>query len=198
MAIQNWRMEDFLTWRWWILVALLVLPWIIWWMVVDKRKIHQLLNFGLMTIIVTGLIDVAFVELGMYIYPYKLVPFSPRLLPYVMGFLPVTYMLLYQYFPRWSSFTWALFGVGGILAFIVQPLAIAIGMYRLVNWSLIYSFMIYISVGIAFRWLTELFTKAEERSDSQTANNQINTAQTAVAKPLGDKIDSKRGGGSCV
>lgn len=185
MVIQNWRNEDFLTWSWWLLLAILVVPWIIWWFVVDKKRINQILTFGLMTAIVTGLVDVVGIELGWYVYPHKLIPFAPRLLPYVLGMLPVIYMLVYQYFPHWRSFSWALLAVSGILAFIVQPITTALGMYKLISWTYLYSFVVYVAVGVVFRAINEYFVRAGEAADQELSGTpDSKSMRPAIAKPL--------------
>ncbi|NPV89891.1 MAG: hypothetical protein HPY50_03835 [Firmicutes bacterium] len=184
MIIENWRGENFLTWQWWLLLAILVIPWVIWWAVVDKRRTYQLLTFGFMVSIVTSLIDVVGLELGLYLYQVKLVPFAPRLLPYVLGMLPVIYMLLYQRFPRWRPFTVALLAASAALAFIFQPIMKAIGMYELIRWSYVYSFLIYVSVGLVLKWVTEKFPGSEAAIEKIEERPFLHIQQPAATKPL--------------
>lgn len=197
MVIENWRAEDFLTGYWWLMLAVLVIPWIVWWFIVDKRRTYQLLTFGLFVSIIMSVIDIIGVETGLYFYPYKLIPFAPRLLEYTLGLLPVSYMLLYQYFPKWRPFTIALTIASAATAFIGIPIANALGMIEPVRWNYLYSFIIIMTVGISIKWLTEKFPRLSTEGETETETTErrpfAQRIKPALTKPnpFMDKQDDK-------
>jgi hypothetical protein len=187
MVVENWRAEDFLTGKWWLMLAVLVIPWIVWWFIVDKRRTYQLLTFGLFVSMIMSVVDIIGVETGLYFYPYKLIPFAPRLLEFTLGLLPVSYMLLYQYFPKWRPFTIALTVASAASAFIAEPIAAALGMYEMIRWNYLYSFIVYMAVGISVKWLTEKFPRLSAEGETETESVERRTfaqrIKPALTKP---------------
>jgi hypothetical protein len=162
-ALRNdhWLTEVLFTSNWWILLLLSIIPWFIWWKFVDRKRFVEILCFGAFISIYSILLD----DIGSYyllwMYEYQLVPISPRLNPIDLTLMPITYMFIYQYFRSWKSFlivqTVLAFGA----AFIVEPFFIWLGIYKALNWKLIYSFLIYIALGVFNKWLVERFVKVQ-------------------------------------
>lgn len=42
MRIQNWLGEDLFSSQWWLLLGILIIPWIIWYRLVDRTRIFEL------------------------------------------------------------------------------------------------------------------------------------------------------------
>ncbi|HWP95830.1 MAG TPA: CBO0543 family protein [Syntrophomonadaceae bacterium] len=166
MRIQNWLGEDLFRFQWWLLVGILIIPWIVWVKMVDRTRIFELLAYGFLFSIITGLVDAIGIELGLFIYPYKLMPIVPRLLPAVFGLVPVSFMLLYQFSDSWRSFIINNIIFGAVAAFILQPIAKYLGMYQMLHWSYFYSFVVYILAAVSLRWLNlrfkALYTKKRD------------------------------------
>lgn len=76
-----------------------------------------------------------------------------------LGFLPVIYMLIYQYFPDWIKFTIAISITAVIIAFMGEPLAIRLDIYEMNNWKHIYSFPLYIALGLIKMILKKIIEK---------------------------------------
>lgn len=122
MRIQKWLNMDLFSPQWWLLVAVLIIPWFIWWKYVDKKRLTEILLFGLSTIIVTSYLDALLTELTFWSYKYKIVPLWPRLIPVDFTALPVIYMFIYQYFKDWKTFIIASLIMAAVFAFIGEPL----------------------------------------------------------------------------
>lgn len=45
-TLEYWFDNTFLRWEWWVLIALTIIPWIVWWKFVDKKRIYELLTYG--------------------------------------------------------------------------------------------------------------------------------------------------------
>ena len=67
----------------------------------------------------------------------------------------VAYMLLYQYFKTWKSFSVGLVSMAAIYAFIGEPLTHWLDQTLYIKWKHIYSFFYYILAGILVRWMVE-------------------------------------------
>ncbi|WP_201714763.1 hypothetical protein [Rossellomorea arthrocnemi] len=46
LRLENFIHDDLLSPQWWLLLALLIIPWIVWWILVDKSRIKQIWLFG--------------------------------------------------------------------------------------------------------------------------------------------------------
>lgn len=162
--IDNWLGEGLGTWRWWILLILLIVPWFIWYRYVDKRSVHEILLFGTIVIIIDITLDEIGFELSLWHYPIDVIPLFPRLTSIDYSTLPVIKMILYQYFPTWKSFFGAMIVVAAIFSFIGEPLIAELGFYTVIKWNYSYSFVIYITMGLFARWIVKkIFTIVQRK-----------------------------------
>jgi hypothetical protein len=156
---EYWLEEVVLTYRWWFLLSLTILPWMIWWKIVDKKRVVEISLYGCLISLYSIVLD----DIGSYfllwIYQYQLVPISPRLNPIDLTVMPVTYMIVYQFFKRWKSFLIAQLILAFGAAFIAEPLFSWLDIYKTLNWKLIYSFIIYFALGVYIKWFIRSFLK---------------------------------------
>ncbi|MBU2702681.1 hypothetical protein Ga0466249_003816 [Sporomusaceae bacterium BoRhaA] len=162
--IENWLGECFGTWRWWLLVALLIMPWIAWFKLVEKKKIVELSLYGIIIMVVTITLDEVGFVLSMWHYPLDVFPMLPRLTSIDYALLPVTYMLIYQYFSSWKSFFRVMAIASAFFSFIAEPLMTFLGFYQLLTWKHYYSYPIYIVLALACKWLTRIIIDMEDRT----------------------------------
>lgn len=161
--IENWLGHQLGSWRWWTLLVLLIVPWFVWYKLADKKKLPELALFGLIVMVFAITLD----ELGartLWSYPVFLIPWLPRFIPINYTVLPISYTLIYQYFPSWKRFFWALIVLSGAFSFLVEPLITYLGFYILVKWSHWYSFIAYIVIGLLSRWIIRMFYDIALRS----------------------------------
>lgn len=147
LRISDWNDKVF-SWQWAFLALMLILPWIIWWKIVDRRRIAEIFSLGLLVSLISSLLNGNGLNLLLWSYPYKLLPFSPRAYSFSLSVIPVTFMLLYQYLPKLRSFVVGTALIAGTTAFIVQPLLSLAGIYKLMKWNYFYSFLVLLSMGI--------------------------------------------------
>lgn len=105
LTVQYWLEYNFLTVKWWILVGLSTIPLVIWAIILDKTRIKQIVMFGLLTSLTASILDTIGFTMGFWGYPVKLIPVNPPYFPVDFVYLPVMYMLIYQFFPHWKGFT---------------------------------------------------------------------------------------------
>jgi hypothetical protein len=151
LDVENWLAHQLFTWNWWILLVFLVMPWIIWFKLTDRRRLPEILLFGTLICIPTVFLDVIGNSFGLWAYPIKFAPFIPRAIPFDMSMIPVTFMLLYQYWKAWKPFLIALFVMAATFAFIGEPLSVWIKLVIYLKWNYIYSFLYYVFLGITVK-----------------------------------------------
>lgn len=162
--IENWLGHEFGSWRWWVLLALLVLPWFVWYKSADRKRLPEIVLFGLVVMVFTITLDELGFELSLWSYPVDVIPIFPRLTSVDYSVVPVVFMLIYQFFPDWKGFFQALVAVAAVFSFVVEPVIVKLGFYVLIKWTYWASFIIYIPMGLLARWITRQFADAERRA----------------------------------
>lgn len=162
----HWCKEEVFTFQFWLLIAMLTIPWIIWVKLVDKKRLNEIFIYGLLVVTVVTLLDELGCQLNLWEYLVDIEPYFPRLIPMNFSMLPVIYMLIYQYFPRWKSFLLFNFFAAVFFTFIGEPILSAAKIYVLIKWKSIYSFPIYIVIAIALKALTGFIIKSNQRAAS--------------------------------
>lgn len=93
IAYQHWVNDEFLTWKWWLLLCLATVPWLIWWRVTDKRRTHEILLFGLFIALCSVCMDLIGTQLLLWGYPDKVSQLLPAqvesilLVPVLLGLI---------------------------------------------------------------------------------------------------------------
>ncbi|EIW18818.1 MULTISPECIES: CBO0543 family protein [Pelosinus] len=161
----HWLHYEFYTWQWWVLMFILIVPWFIWLAVLDKKKVVEIFLYGQMIFLFTTGMDAIGVTYRLWYYPIKVSPKLPHIFPLDSTVLPIIYMIIYQHCPRWPLFLKATIVMAAVFAFIGEPLVERMGFYTPLNWLIIYSFPIYIIIGVVCKkfidWLVSIRQKHE-------------------------------------
>jgi hypothetical protein len=145
LNISQWFHETFLTWEWWFLVCLTIVPLVIWWKVLDKSRAYEIAFYGCMINIMAVILDDIGTNFSWWSYPIKLVPIVPPLLTADSILVPIIFMIVYQLFSlSLRTFFISNLITACILAFAAEPMFVWIGYYKLYDWKFIYSFLFYI------------------------------------------------------
>lgn len=136
-----WTANVLFSWRWWLKVAMMILPWIFWLLVRKKNSSDRLLYAAFFIMAVSIYLDELGANLGLWFYPSNIQPFVPGNTAYNISMLPVGTMLFIQWFPKVKPVYKALV-FAAIGAFVSEPLMVWLGMYRNVSWQYWYSFPI--------------------------------------------------------
>lgn len=160
-SINYWVNDVFNTWQWWLNIATLILPIIIWWKLVNKKNLKDLIIYGFFASGFAVLFDVVGETLVLWEYPYLVIPMDYILIDTDYSVLPVVYMLAYQYFPKWKGFILSNVLISAIFSFLAEPLLVWLGLYELHGWKYIYSFPIYVAIAIVCKWITEFIIKKQ-------------------------------------
>ena len=164
LYFQHYMDKELFSGTWWVAVAGLILPLVVWWLKVDKKRLMEIAFFGLMVNIAATFLDVLGSEYMLWEYPVHVIPMVPLLIPIDYVIVPVIQMTLYQRYPNWKGFLIANTIASALQSFIAEPVAVWINLYHLIHWRLIYSFPIYILIAVAAKWFTERFMTVQMKS----------------------------------
>lgn len=160
----HWLTDVVFTFNWWFLLILTIVPWVLWWKLVDKKRVVEILLCGGLISIYAVLLDDAGSYFLLWIYKYQLLPISPRLNPIDLAVMPVTFMIVYQYFKSWKSFFIAQLILAFGAAFLAEPLFKKMDIYLPLHWHFVYSFIIYLILGIFNRWFVNRLLKIQNEN----------------------------------
>ncbi|MCS0787829.1 hypothetical protein NX021_06560 [Cytobacillus firmus] len=163
VSFEHWLKEDLFSFNWWLLLAASILPFFIWWRLVDKGRFFEILVFGLLCAIFACFFDVVGLNFLLWGYPDKLFHFIPPLVPADFVVIPISGMLIYQYFNTWKSYAAAAVGLGIMFAYIFEPLFSFLNMFVLINWKHTYSFIGFIIFFLGVRLLMLSLKRAAEK-----------------------------------
>ncbi|MFZ5986951.1 MAG: CBO0543 family protein [Bacillota bacterium] len=161
LSFEHWISYELLRWQWWLSIVLLVVPLFVWWKLVDKKRILEIAVYGLIVNTAASFLDVIGYEFALWEYPIKVLPNLPKLFPVDFIIIPVSYMLIYQYFPDWKYFIISNTILSAFFSFIAEPLLTVVDIYRLIHWSYLYSFPIYIIISVLCRLIAEKIAKKQ-------------------------------------
>ena len=136
-------------WRWWLGVVLLILPWVVWAFIRDKKDTVRQLFVALVVMLITSTMDNIGVYYSCWYYLHKVFPAGYIGFAWDYALFPIGVILTLQFNPKLNIYIKAvIFGL--ICAFIGEPFFVWIGMYHLVHWKYWYSFIIYVPLYLLF------------------------------------------------
>ncbi len=140
-VIRLWLAYDVFSWRWFVNLAIAIVPWVVWLKLRKKDSTFRVLSAGFAVIIVSCYLDFLGTKLGLWAYYSMLVPFSPPYLPWDFSVMPIGAMLLLQYKPNANRYLKAAL-FSAFASFVVQPIFSWLWIYDPKNWHHYYSFPI--------------------------------------------------------
>jgi hypothetical protein len=153
---EYWLNHVLFSFDWWLLLIISVVPWIVWWNIVNRKKLTQILLYGFFVAMQAVLLDITLTNLIKWGYEstltYLLQPISS---PYDLSFLPVIYMLIYQKCLKWKAYLIASVSLSVVLAFVLEPLLEWINIIEKYNISFFYLFAFYILIAISSKWIVD-------------------------------------------
>jgi hypothetical protein len=164
LRLENWVNNDLFSFQWWLLLLVFILPWIIWWRFVEKKRIYPIMLFGSLLMILVIMLDDLGVELHLWSYPVQLFSLMPRLLAIDQGIIIVAHMFLYQYFKEWKPFIIANVVMALIFTYVFEPLTVWLGIYKLEIWKYTYSLPIYVLKAMFIKWVVDEFIERKKNT----------------------------------
>jgi hypothetical protein len=161
LFMKHYLEQELFSVNWWISVALLTLPLIIWWRTVDRKRLREIMIFGFACNMIATLLDILLSDYVMWEYTVTILPQISMLTPVDYAIVPTVGMYLYQRFPKWGAFLLASAVASAVMTFLCEPLAVSLHLYRLLKWEYVYSFPIYIAMYAAIKFFTHRVMRAE-------------------------------------
>ncbi len=149
-----WQDQVLFTWQWWLLLFGTILLSVLWIRFVSKERLVPILLFGSLTLLVVIFLDVLGAELLLWEYPKMVLPWGSRIIC-IDIMIAVFYMFVYQWARSWPIFLLAMTLLSAGFSFLFEPFSIAVSIYIPYNWSLLYSFPIYIAIGAIGKAVTD-------------------------------------------
>lgn len=156
VKIEYWLNETLFTFSWWMLLVTTVGIFILWLILLDKKRILEIVTYGFFITAIGMIGDVLGTSFMLWDYPNTLLPITLIAEVHTVQ-MPIIYMLIYQYFPKWKTFLIATTVNAFIFSFILEPLLVWLHIYQLDNWKHIYSFLPYIMIAIVVKLVVDKF-----------------------------------------
>ncbi|MDF2635526.1 MAG: hypothetical protein K0R78_2400 [Pelosinus sp.] len=192
-SYQHWISNEFLSFSWFFAVGMLAVFYTVWFKLVDKRKLGQLLLLGTLSSVGFIIGEIVLLStLGLAEYKIRVLPLTPPLFLVSVTIAPILFMLIQQFTTSWKSYVlWVLIGMGA-LAFGLIPLYSLIGILQLYKWNYFYQFLLMITNGIIARGLLLLVISIQQ---SQSKGSRVIKVfpgiQPVATKPLdSSKVDA--------
>lgn len=167
LMVQDWLNNFVFSAEWWLLLGLTIVPWFLWWKIVDKSRILEILLYGLFIASIATFLDILGWNYSLWFYPHTLLGSCTPLVPIDYTLFSIVYMVLYQYYPNWKRFTIMLIIIACIFAFVLEPLAEMLHFYKSLKWQHIYSVPGYITIGIFSKWSVGKILKIQQENNDK-------------------------------
>ncbi|MBO1512696.1 CBO0543 family protein [Metabacillus bambusae] len=152
------------TWQWWLGIGLIFLPWIFWLMFRKRESTGRLLFAGVITMLLSIMIDLIASSLGLWSYPMKFSPIASQLfLPYHFSLAPIAVMFFLQIKPNANPLIKGII-FSALAAFIGMNVFNMLDFYNPKGWSTFYDFFIYLLLFFIAYWFSRMdsFKKLNE------------------------------------
>ncbi|KUP09707.1 hypothetical protein Q73_01870 [Bacillus coahuilensis m2-6] len=130
---QYWEAySGFNSWGFWASVLMLVIPLLVLFFLIDRKRIFEIGFFGFSMHTIAVFLDSLGVKDGLWGYPFLISPVAPSNVTLDTSLIPVVFMLIYQYtYHRPILFYLVSIGTTLVFSFILKPFLEAIDLFWL-------------------------------------------------------------------
>jgi hypothetical protein len=153
LSYTQWKTETLFSIQWWGMVTLIAISYAIWWVIVDKRRLSQILLFGSFVAVQRIVMDIVGTTAVLWSYDIRPTPISPGPFENDFTLIALALMVVYQYCHSWKKFLISTGVVSGIISFVYFPILIKFGFLKFYNWNLFYSFVLIFGIAAFSRWV---------------------------------------------
>jgi hypothetical protein len=188
LLLADWKTQ-LVTVKYWGIVAFIVIAYMVWFRLTDKRRLVDLMFYGSLIAVMRGLIDLAGVTTGAWMYKERLLPLSPSVFLQDWTIMPLTYMLVAQYSANWRQFfLWNAVGTA-FLTGLDMPIMVSLGILQFMNWGYIQSFGVMYVAATLCRAAFHLVVQVQERAREGNPAPLLRTVAQPALKPMPGKED---------
>ncbi|WP_235991868.1 CBO0543 family protein [Metabacillus schmidteae] len=159
--------SSFDTWQFWVNVSFIIIPLIVLYIFIDKKRVFLLGFYGFNIHVWMVYTDAIGTRYNFFEYPYKAVPFLPIHVGIDTSLVPVLFILLYQWILHKKK-NFYLYNLGLILflSFIFKPIIVSHHLFHLKNGAnFLYIFLLYVIVVLISRAITNVFIYLHSKSE---------------------------------
>src|SRR5699024_4743567 len=127
---QYWLNEGLFSLDWWVLFVTTIVLLIVWVIILDKKRIMEIITYGLMVLAIGTLGDILGLSLLLWEYKISLLH-TPQLLEIHNVQMPIFYMIIYQYFNKWKTFLIAAAINSLVFGLVFEPILVWLNIYEL-------------------------------------------------------------------
>jgi len=153
LTYTQWKTQTLFSIQWWSMIALIAICYAIWWVIVDKRRLSQILLFGSFVAIQRVVFAIIGTNAVLWSYDIRETPFFPS--PFQLDFtlMAMVFMVVYQYCHSWKKFLIWTGVVAGMISFVFYPILIKLGFLTFYHWNLFFAFILVSGVPLFSRWV---------------------------------------------
>lgn len=157
------------TWYFWFNLAAIVVPLLILFFKVDRRRLFEISFYGYTAHVLWSNIDAVLSSYNFLSHPHSLLQFIPGGISVTTVIFPVTFMLLYQYCTNKNK-NFYLYAIGAsiVFAYGFGSFSENMGLLKMnKGMNLIFLFLIDILVAFLSLWATKLFIKIRSKKQEE-------------------------------
>ncbi len=153
------------TWQFWALVAMIVVPLVSLYFLIDKKKALLIGFFGFNIHVWFTYADIVGARFGMWSYPFQAIPFLTVSFGLDASLVPVAFMLVYQWTIHSKRNSYLYLGaLSAFFSFALKPFLVSIHLFQLHKWATYFHlFIFYILIFSISLWITKIFLFFEEK-----------------------------------
>jgi hypothetical protein len=191
LMLNEWKF-DITTFKYWSLITVILVSYIIWYRFIDKKHLLNLLLFGSFFAVMRVITDLAGVTAGLWYFKTNILPLGPSLFIHDLTISPLTYMLVQQYSSNWQRFfMWNFLGAGFIYA-VALPLLSTFDILHMMHWNYLYGFIIMYVTAILARGVLNLVVKVQHKACEGKDDSLINLMLQPTLKPITRKEEEDK------
>ncbi len=172
------RYSSMSTWQFWVMLLFLVGPLVAIFFMIDRKRALLIGFYGFNVHVWFHYADLITTTRGMTGFPFKVIPLIPVNLSLDSSFIPVTFMLIYQWTRKYNKnfYLYAL-AYSLFLAFLFKPALVAFGLFQISNsMNYFYIFLVFVGVSFISKWITNLFKYFENHPQQHADPAPITTS----------------------
>lgn len=158
------------TWQFWCNLLFLIVPLVVVWLRIDPKRIFWIGFYGFNIHVWFTYFDLFGTRNGLWDYPYKAIPYAPVNFALDVSFVPVTFMLVYQWLlNRKKNYYLYMTGLCAVFAFALKPILSALELFQLYErTTYLHLFVYYLVIAFLSKWITDLFILKHNRQSGET------------------------------
>ncbi|MBM7865672.1 hypothetical protein GTO89_02595 [Heliobacterium gestii] len=186
ITLSRWNAEELYSISWWSLIGVMVIAYAIWWKIVDKKSLRNILLFGSFIAVANTVFDSTIITMGLWGYKTKLIPTIPSTFPFDYTVIPLLAMTIYQFFPTWDKFFVGIAIVKAIFVFGVIPLLVHFQIMALHGVNLFFVYAGMVAIPTAAKFVIDLVIHKEHATEMKEPTRSLSSLSPIPAKRPGE------------